>query len=89
MLSLFTAGVLQFGLPDRVRSDRAGENIRVWQYMISAHHQDYTTVITGSFVYNERVEQLWRDGGMSTDVSSVFTTTFRPLESNGKAQFFK
>ena len=41
VLSLFTAGVSQFGLPDRVRSDHGGDNIRVWQYMISAHHQDY------------------------------------------------
>ena len=82
MLSLFTAGVSQFGLPDRVRSDHGGENIRVWQYMISAHHQDYTAVITGSSVHNERIERLWRD--VHRCIASIFTTTFRSLESNEK-----
>ena len=82
MLSLFTAAVSLFGLPDRVRSDHGGENIRVWQYMISAHHQDYTAVITGSSVHNERVERLWRD--VHRCIESIFTTTFRSLESNEK-----
>ena len=82
VLSLFTAGVSQFGLPDRLRSDHGGENIRVWQYMISANHQDYIAVITGSSVHIERVERLWRD--VHRCIASIFTTTFRSLESNEK-----
>ena len=82
VLNLFTEGVSQFGLPDMVRSDCGGENVRMWQYMISAHHQDYTTVITGSSVHNQRVERLWRD--VHRCIASVFTTTFRSLESNEK-----
>ena len=50
--------------------------------MISAHHQDYTAVITGSSVHNERVERLWRD--VHRCIASTFTTTFRSLESNEK-----
>ena len=61
VVDLFAKAVSQFGLPDRVRSDYGGENVRVWQYMISSHHQDSSTVITGSSVHNERVERLWRD----------------------------
>ena len=62
------------GLPDRIRSDHGGENIRVWQY--------YTAVITGSSVHNERVEGLCRD--VHRCIASIFTTTFRSLESNEK-----
>ena len=64
------------GLPDRVRSDHGGENIRVWQY--------YTAVITGSSVHNERVEGLLRDVHRCILIASIFTTTFRSLESNEK-----
>ena len=81
VLSLFTGAVAQFGLPHQVRSDHGGENVRVWQYMIAAH-QDYSAVITGSSVHNERVERLWRD--VHRCVASVFTAVFRSLESSGK-----
>ena len=37
VLSLYTKAVDIFGLPDRVRSDRGGENVDVWQFMCEQH----------------------------------------------------
>ena len=55
VLELFREGVASFGLPERMRSDHGGENVDVWQYMIAAHNDDISCVITGSFTHNERV----------------------------------
>ena len=74
ILDLFVEGVSQFGLPDRVRSDCGRENVDVWRFMISTHHRDFSSVITGSSVHNERVERLWRD--VHRCVASVFACTF-------------
>ena len=82
VVDLFAGAVLQFSLLDCVRSDYGGENVGVWQYMISSHHQDFSTVITGSSVHNERVEQLWRD--VHWCVASTFISVFRSLESEEK-----
>ncbi len=59
VLESFVNATTHFALPDHVRSDHGGENVDVWRYMI-AHH-DFSSVITGSSVHNERVERLWRD----------------------------
>ena len=37
VLSSFGLGVERYGLPKKVRSDHGGENIDVWQYMMTAH----------------------------------------------------
>ena len=77
MLEEFLNGVSVFGLPMHVRSDHGGENIDVWQYMLSAHNST-KSVITGSSTHNERVERMWRDLGRS--VTSVYSSTFSVLE---------
>ena len=82
VLDLFVEGVSQFGLPDRVRSDCGGGNVDVWRFMISTHHRDFSSVITGSSVHNERVERLWRD--VHRCVASVFADSFRMLERENK-----
>ncbi len=56
--TFFKEGVTCYGLPQRVRSDHGGENIGVWRYMIATHNLDYSCVLTGSSVHNER---MWRD----------------------------
>lgn len=49
--------------------------------MLASHNLDYSCVITGSSVHNERVERLWRD--VNRCVSSTFSKTMRDLERNG------
>ncbi len=39
--------------------------------MIAAHNNDYSCVITGSSVHNERVERLWRDFHSDSGVTSI------------------
>ena len=80
-LSLFQGGVARYGLPKSVRSDHGGENVAIWRYMIASHNQDYSCVITGSSVHNERVERLWCD--VYRCVARVFSDLFRDLERGG------
>jgi len=49
--------------------------------MIAVHHLDYSCVITGSSVHNERVERLWRD--VHRCIASNFVEKFQRLESDG------
>lgn len=52
----------------------------VWRRMIASHNYDYSSVIRGSSVHNERVERLWRD--VNRCVGSDFSGIFRELETN-------
>ena len=55
--------------------------VAVWRYMIATHNLDYSCVVTGSSVHNERVDRLWRD--VHRCIASDFADTFRILERNG------
>ena len=81
VVELFQEGVAQYGLPDHVRSDHGGENVAVWRFMISNHNLDYSCVISGSSVHNERIERLWRD--VHRCIVCRWADTFRDMESNG------
>ena len=81
VFELYTSAISQFGLPDQVRSDCGGENTKVWKYMIWSHNMDYSSVITGSSVHNERIERLWRD--VHRCVVGPFAQKFRILEERG------
>ena len=69
-----------FGLPVHVRSDHGGENVRVWEYMLSLSN-NHSSIITGSSVHNERIERMWRD--ITRCVSSSFIAMFGALEAEG------
>lgn len=81
VLDFFLDGISQFGIPDCVRSDHGGENVGIWRYMILTHNGDFSSVVTGSSVHNERVERLWRD--VHRCVLSTFSDVFRTLEREG------
>ena len=81
VLDLFQSSVALFSLPDHIRTDHGGENVDIWRYMIANHDHNYSCVITGSSVHNERVERLWRD--VNRCVCSIFADAFRTLERNG------
>ena len=80
VLQIFCDGVSRFGLPDCIRSDYGGENVDVWRSMIASHNNDYSCVLTGSSVHNERIERMWRD--VNRCVTSTFADTFRILEQD-------
>ncbi len=81
VIDYFQNRVLRFGLPEYVRSDKGGENVGVWRYMIATHSDDQSCVITGSSVHNERIERMWRD--VYRCVASTFADKFMELEADG------
>ena len=77
VLHQFQNAVSRFGVPDRVRTDKGGENVRVWQLMIHIHVSP-SAVIAGSSTHNVRIERLWRD--MYRCVSGHYYELFYTLE---------
>lgn len=77
-LEFFLDGISLYGLPEHIRSDHGSENVSIWRYMIASHNYDYSSVLTGSSVHNERVERLWRD--VRRCVVSIYADIFRKLE---------
>ena len=77
----FSKAAANFGLPDKVRSDKGGENVNVWRYMLYYHHYVSSCVITGSSTHNERIERLWRD--MFRCVGQLVYNVLCGLEDDG------
>ena len=67
MLSAFTSGVEEYGLPECVRTDMGGEMTQVWQYMIEQHNS-LTAVIVGSSTHQLTTRGLSASGVTSTGV---------------------
>ena len=72
VLHAFMAAVVDYGIPEKVRSDLGGENVEVWRYMIHYHSSDRAVVVAST--HNESV-----CGGMFC-VISVFYSIFKQLE---------
>ncbi|XP_071822158.1 uncharacterized protein [Apostichopus japonicus] len=84
MLSSFQRGVLDFGLPAKVRSDKGGENVLVCSFMMNhpLRGPESKPFITGRSVHNQRIERLWRD--VFTGCASTYYTLFSKLEDDGQ-----
>ena len=76
----FQEATRMYGIPSRVRSDKGGENIDVWDYMTAVRGDGRSSYITGSSVHNSRIERLWRD--VYASVTSTFSAIFYALEAN-------
>ena len=68
ILDCFVKATQEYGIPSRVRTDRGGENVCVWNYMEEVRVQGRGSYLAGSSVHNTRIERLWRD--VFTSVSS-------------------
>ena len=79
-MALFADAVAKYGVPEQVKSDRGGENVAVWQYMLEQHHSE-SAVLVGSSTHNERIERLWRD--VYRCVGVLFADLFREMEGEG------
>ena len=78
VMELFLYGTHQFGIPSRVRSDKGGENVRVWEFMEQVRGYNRGSYITGSSVHNTRIERLWRD--VYEAVTTTYIAIFTELE---------
>lgn len=75
----FLSGVSEYGIPNRVRSDKGLENIDVANFMIL--NRGPTGMITGRSTHNQRIERLWRD--VFEGVLSYFYNLFYFMEDQG------
>ncbi|XP_052780602.1 uncharacterized protein LOC128217486, partial [Mya arenaria] len=79
VLSAFTEATQLYGMPERVRSDKGGENVLVAEYMVQ--HNGTRSFITRRSVHNQRIERLWRE--VWTGCNALYYGLFFSMEDDG------
>ena len=78
VLALFQNACQSYGMPSRVRSDHGLENMGVAWMMLECRGVNTGSMITGSSVHNQRVEQLHRD--VTSGVLRSYIDEFNMME---------
>ena len=81
VLTQFHKATSAYGIPYKVRSDLAGENVGIWRFMTDEHSTE-DAVVTGASTHNQRIERLWRD--VTRSVGSFFQDIFHILEQRNQ-----
>ena len=79
--NLFEHALNDFGTPSRIRTDKGGENIRIWERMTELRGENRGSYVAGSSVHNQRIERLWRD--VWNYVCHEFYYVFQAMENQG------
>ena len=79
--SIFLDALPKYGRPLRIRTDHGGENVDIWQDMITARGEESRPVLVGKSVHNQRIERHNR--ALNEQVVSRFRGEFYQLESEG------
>ena len=79
--NLFENALNDFGTPSIIRTDKDGENIRIWERMIELKGEHRDSYVAGSSEHNQRIERLWKD--MWNYVSHEFYYVFQAVEDQG------
>jgi hypothetical protein len=77
----FLQAIETYGYPINIRTDQGGENVLVWRHMNSHWGSQRKSVIVGSSVHNQRVEQFNRD--LNVNIAQVFSPRLQELEDIG------
>ncbi|XP_045202384.2 uncharacterized protein LOC123555860 [Mercenaria mercenaria] len=80
-LQAFLKGVAEYGVPQRVRTDKGKENVKIAEYMLTVHGIQSQSHITGRSVHNQRIERFWRE--MWQGCTCTFYNLFWSLEGQG------
>lgn len=83
MFTAFAKGLMEYGLPQKVRSDKGGENSMVCSFMMNhpLRGPERGAFITGRSVHNQRIERFWKD--LFTGCTSKFYKLFYRMEDMG------
>ena len=79
--NLFEYALNDLGTPLRIRTDKGGENVRIWERMTELRGENPGSYVAGSSVHNHRIECLWRD--VWNYVSHEFYYVFQAMEDQG------
>ena len=79
---LFLEAMNKYGSPSRIRTDKGGENVLVWEEMENLRGQHRGSYLAGSSMRNQSIERLWRDVWMY--ICQEFYYTFQAMEMEGK-----
>ena len=81
-VSRFQQATVLYGVPSRLRTDKGGENVLLWDEMETLRGPDRGSCLIGSSTHNQRIERLWRDVWLN--VCHEFYYAFQSMECEGK-----